>query len=245
MPKIYSIEGNIGSGKSTIVKYLNKNSRWLSHRKLIYLQEPIDTWESFNDGNENIIEKFYENQKEWAFSFQMMAYISRISQLKKLIEKYPHNSYIIITERCVETDKNVFAKMLYDDNKIHPINYKIYLKWFDEFVRDIPIEGYIYLKTKPEICHERIIKRDRKGETISLDYLKKCCEYHDSWLDTKENKLIIDVSQEKGEEVFQLWCNNIIDYIKTDIRKKNHKKYNDALEAVNYKIGQIGYNHYC
>ena len=245
MPKIYSIEGNIGSGKSTIVKYLNKNNRWLSHRKIIYLQEPVDTWESFNDENTNIIEKFYENQKEWAFSFQMMAYISRISQLKKLIEKHQSDSYVIITERCVETDKNVFAKMLYDDNKIHPINYKIYLKWFDEFVRDIPIEGYIYLKTTPEICHKRIIKRDRKGETISVDYLKKCCKYHDDWLDTKENKLTIDVSSEMSEEIFHLWCNNIIEYIKTDIINKNEKKYGDTLKSVNLNLGSFDEMHFC
>ena len=173
MPKIYSIEGNIGSGKSTLIKFMKKNIKWLNHRKIIYLQEPIKTWEGFTDGKSNIIEKFYENQKEWAFSFQMMAYISRIAQLKKTVRKYPQESYIIITERCIETDKNVFAKMLYVDEKIHPINYQIYLKWFDEFVYDIPIQSYIYLKTEPEICLQRIIKRDRKGETISLDYLKK------------------------------------------------------------------------
>ena len=78
-------------------------------RKILYLQEPVDIWETFSDGENNIIEKFYENQKEWAFSFQMMAFISRIAQLKRKIQKYNYNSYIIITERCVETDKNVFA----------------------------------------------------------------------------------------------------------------------------------------
>lgn len=233
MPKIYSIEGNIGSGKSTLIKFMKKNIKWLKHRKIIYLQEPVKSWESFTDNSQNIIEKFYENQKEWAFSFQMMAYISRIAQLKQSIRKHPQSSYIIITERCIETDKNVFAKMLYDADKIHPINYQIYLKWFDEFVYDIPIQSYIYLKTEPEICLQRIIKRDRKGETISLDYLKKCHSYHNDWLDCKNNKLVIDVTQKMSNAQFNIWVNDIIVYIEKNI--------NIEFEMPNILTG----NHFC
>ena len=74
----------------------------------------------------------------------MMAYISRISLLKKAIKSNPGK--IIISERCVLTDKNVFAKMLYDSGKIEEVNYKIYLQWFDEFIEDIPVSGmYMYV----------------------------------------------------------------------------------------------------
>ena len=234
MPKIYSIEGNIGSGKSTLIKFMKKNLTWIKHRKIIYLQEPVKTWESFTDGKSNIIEKFYENQKEWAFSFQMMAYISRIAQLKKTVQKYPQESYIIITERCIETDKNVFAKMLYVDDKIDPINYQIYLKWFDEFVYDLPIQSYIYLKTEPEICIQRIIKRDRKGETISLDYLKKCHSYHNDWLDEKNNKLVIDVTQKMSNEIFNIWVNDIIEYIGNNINIKNEVLPDNTILTSNH-----------
>ena len=239
MPNIYSIEGNIGSGKSTLLKFMKKNIRWLNHRKIVYLQEPVKTWESFNDNSQNIIEKFYQNQEEWAFSFQMMAYISRISQLKKVIEKYPQESYIIVTERCVDTDKNVFAKMLYDDKKIHPINYKIYLKWFDEFVRDIPVQSYIYLKTEPEVCLQRIIKRNRKGETIPLEYLKKCNSYHNNWLDEKNNKFIIDVTLEKNDELLYNWSMLISEHIKKNIKERNIEKYN------NFQNNDLWNSHFC
>jgi len=222
MPKIYSIEGNIGSGKSTLIKFMKKNLKCIKLRKIIYLQEPVKSWESFTDGKSNIVEKYYGDQKEWAFSFQMMAYISRIAQLKKAVRKYPQESYIIITERCIETDKNVFAKMLYVDEKIHPINYQIYLKWFDEFVYDLPIQSYIYLKTEPEICLQRIIKRDRKGETISLDYLKKCHSYHNDWLNEKNNKLVIDVTKKMSVDIFTNWINDIIGYIENNIKKTHN-----------------------
>ena len=35
--------------------------------------------------------------------------------------------------------KNVFAKMLYDDKKIEMVNYDIYNRWFDEFVKKYPL----------------------------------------------------------------------------------------------------------
>mgnify|MGYP000683927573 CR=1 FL=1 len=57
----------------------------------------------------------------------MMAYITRITQLRKAIQQ--HKNCIIITERSILTDKNVFAKMLHDDKKIEEINYNIYKLW--------------------------------------------------------------------------------------------------------------------
>ena len=69
-----------------------------------------------------------------------------------------HKNVIIISERSVFTDKEIFAKMLYDDDKIEDIEYNIYLKWFDEFVKDIQISGIIYVNTNSEICEKRVIK---------------------------------------------------------------------------------------
>ena len=55
----------------------------------------------------------------------MMAYISRINQLMETIEnmKEKKENCIIITERSVYTDKNVFA-MLHDDDKLKMLNIK-------------------------------------------------------------------------------------------------------------------------
>ena len=84
MAIIISVDGNIGSGKSTFVAQLKKQLRWINNKKIIYLQEPVKEWETFVDKetNENILEKFYTNPDNWSFSFQMMAYISS-STIKK------------------------------------------------------------------------------------------------------------------------------------------------------------------
>jgi len=149
----------------------------------VFLKEPVDEWETIKDENGiTILEKFYENPSKYGFSFQIMAYISRLNIMKKEIKKNPNA--IFISERSLFTDKLVFAKMLFDSGNIELINYKIYLKWFDTFADDFPVSKVIYVNTDPEICHHRIEKRSRTGESnIPLDYLQNCHKYHNKMLD--------------------------------------------------------------
>jgi len=185
MHHIFTVEGNIGSGKSTLVKMLKNNINNINEYSVIYLPEPVHVWESIKDSNgTNAIEKYYENPEKYAFSFQMMVYISRITQLREALKNT--DNLIIICERSVFTDKEIFAKMLYDSKKLCDIEYNIYCKWFYEFVTDIPVKGLIYVKTNPEICEERVIKRNRKGEQISISYLQNCHRYHENWINNED-----------------------------------------------------------
>jgi deoxyadenosine/deoxycytidine kinase len=186
MTYIFSIEGNIGSGKSTMVRLLEQTTQTMAGKPIIYVLEPVDEWTNIKDNDgKTILQKFYGDQHKYAFSFQMMAYISRLSLLKHTIRENP--TAVIITERSIFTDREVFAKMLYDEGKIEEVNYQIYLKWFDEFIEDIPIAGLIYVNTTPEKSKERVNIRSRVGEDIPLEYLQKCHDYHENWI-TKLDK---------------------------------------------------------
>lgn len=181
MTYIFSIEGNIGSGKSTLVKELKKSIPNILDKKVVYVQEPVNEWSKIKDKKgETILEKFYANQHKYAFSFQMMAYISRLALLRNIVRENP--DAIIITERSVFTDREVFAKMLYDEGKIEEVDYQIYLKWFDEFIEEIPVTGLIYVTTTPEKSKERVDLRARAGESIPLSYLQRCHNYHETWI---------------------------------------------------------------
>jgi deoxyadenosine/deoxycytidine kinase len=180
MAYIISIEGNIGSGKSTFLSYLKENCS----KQLIFVKEPVDKWEQIRDSetNESMLQKFYKDQKKYSFSFQMMAFISRFSILRETVRQNP--SAIIITERCLYTDKYVFAKMLFEMKNIEDINYQIYNQWFEEFASEFPVNKIIYIKANPEICFERIKKRNRIGESvIPLDYLINCHQYHEDMIE--------------------------------------------------------------
>ncbi len=69
----------------------------------------------------------------------MMAFITRVRRLRLAIEQNPGK--VIVTERSVFTDREIFAKMLYNDKKIEDIEYTIYLKWFDELVGQVQVSN--------------------------------------------------------------------------------------------------------
>ena len=133
-------------------------------KRVKFLLEPLPIWEGIRDkdGN-NMITKFYGNIKHYAFAFQMMAYISRLDILREALSDPGVD--VIVTERSLFTDRNVFAKMLYDDDMLEDVEHTIYLKWFDSFIRDIPEMKIFYIKTSPEVAMQRLLSRNREGRT--------------------------------------------------------------------------------
>ena len=214
--EIWSVEGNIGSGKSTLIKMLKEIN---NNKNIIFIPEPVDEWSKIKDKNgKTILERFYENQDKWSFSFQMMAYISRLSLLKKALKK---NYDIIITERSVYTDKEVFAKMLYDDKKIEDVEYSIYLKWFHEFLEELPPISLIYVKTDPQVAFDRVKIRSRKGEHIPLEYLENCHNYHENWLKgipSSQKMLVLDANYDikTNPHILSEWVEKIECFINCD-----------------------------
>ena len=218
---IVSIEGNIGSGKSTLLS--NLRQYYENNSNVVFLKEPVDEWEKIKDENgETILKKFYADQEKYSFPFQMMAYVSRIKVLRDTLKTIKTDiedkNIIIITERSLYTDKMVFAKMLYDTKKIEHVNYQIYLNWFDTFSDEFPVNKVVYVKTSPEKCYQRIVKRSRTGEeNIPLEYLTSCSIYHDNMLDKQNqecvclDQLILDGNVDIYENKNQVneWINEI------------------------------------
>jgi deoxyadenosine/deoxycytidine kinase len=246
---IVSVEGNIGSGKSTLVDklkstYFNKDkiNTIYSVENIIFLQEPVDEWEDIkNEENKTMLELFYQDQKKYAFSFQMMAYISRLSLLKKACEE--NKNSIIVTERSLFTDRDVFAKMLFDEKKISLENYTIYRKWFDTFTNMFNVSYIIYIDTSPNVCFERIEKRNRNGESsIELNYLNQLHQYHTKMLETFENSNQIKVNTLSGNEnvfvngIFTLWLQNINELfllIGKQINSSQKSKKHGEFQSIN------------
>jgi deoxyguanosine kinase len=220
---IFSIDGNIGSGKSTLLKLLSEKLKKIYGLPVIYLQEPVNDWIQLKDeNNSNLIENYYKNQEKWAFSFQITTLISRIALLKKINN---NDNCIVLTERSIDTDKNVFCKMLYDDTLINHLNYNIYLKWYNEFIKDYPITGYIYIKTSPDKAFERVLKRKRKEEDgVPLDYLKKCNTYHEEWLNTKKIILTLNANKDIDTDILpDEWEEEIISFISDNVPKNEYE----------------------
>jgi deoxyadenosine/deoxycytidine kinase len=183
-PYIVSIEGNIGSGKTTLIHELEKKlANMTSGKKYIFLREPLDIWNSIKDSKsgENILQKYYKEPTQYALSFQIMAYMTFHQRLVDAIKDADEDT-VIICERSMESSRNIFAKMLHEQGVIDDVNYQI-LEMFYEKMELIPVDVIVYLDTDVRTSSERIKQRNRKGEeNISPEYLEKCNDYYEKWL---------------------------------------------------------------
>ena len=227
---IFTVDGNIGSGKSTLIKLLKKKYRSLGDKNIVFLPEPVDIWESIKDKNgKNVIECYYDDQIKFAFPFQMMAYISRVHQIREIMNNSDDNT-IIICERSVYTDKHVFAKMLHDNGTMNDIEIQIYKKWFDEFVKDFPFSGIIYVGAEPTKSLERVKIRNRKGEDIPLSYLELCHNYHENWLNNSNIPVLkLNGNKEFIDAIPSAWELAIETFIKTHCNIEMYDEYLHTL----------------
>ena len=179
------IEGNIGAGKSTMLKYLKSNF------DCNISQEPVKEWLNLSDGHDNILQKFYSDINRWSFAFQMNCFISRTHQTKQL----PKNDLNFI-ERSVYSDR-IFALNCYNSGNMNKIEFDIYEKWSNWLLNELceKVDAIIYLRSSPEVSAKRIKERSRNSESeIPIEYLKELHKLHDEWLMNKKDipVLILD-----------------------------------------------------
>ncbi len=223
----FFIEGNIGSGKSTLMEYLQTLPEYKENH-IKTLKEPVDEWKQFTDkdSGKNILDYFYNDPKRWGYLFQMNAFITR----SKLIDQYKKQNTILM-ERSVYSDRYVFAKNCYEKGLIKSIEWDTYINWFNWLSNMLELNGdaYIYLRTSPEKSYERIKKRDREEENdISFEYIKEIHDKHEEWLHKQQhNILILDGDIENSQERLENFAEQILQFI------KKHKTFTKKLSSNN------------
>ena len=191
---ILSIEGNIGAGKSTLLAQL-KEVCVDSSQKVVFMQEPVDQWSSIcNESGDTILSCFYQDPGKYAFAFQVMAFTSRLAAFNRVVKENP-DCELIVCERSLEADRNIFAQMMRDQGSMEPMVYQVYEMLYETTASEFPASNIVYLDASPETCLKRIAKRGRAGEAgICLDYLETCKSYYDAWLLKRENVVRLDVN---------------------------------------------------
>lgn len=179
-PRSFIVEGNIGAGKSTFLKILKQ---YLNIQAVV---EPHEQWQNVGNGD-NILDLFYRDTKRWAYTFQSYAFVSRIMNQQAHARINPYTVQVL--ERSVYSDRYCFAYNCYELGYMNALEWKMYTEWFSWLVDTymLPPHGFIYLRTKPSVCYERLQKRNRQEEaTVSLDYITKIHKKHEKWLIDKE-----------------------------------------------------------
>lgn len=200
--KIISIDGNIGAGKSTFLNHFKSDS--LKFPSFYFIDEPVDIWTSFkNEKGETLLEVYYRDKERWSYTFQNCVFLTRMYNIIKILEEHKNDTQpkIFITERFVDTDFNIFARMLHDEGFINNMEWKIYKEWYQYLTTEYRLSGIIYISCPPEKCYERINIRKRAGEDkISLEYLTKLDDYHNRWLDSIAIPILtIDTSKDNKD----------------------------------------------
>ena len=122
------ISGNIGVGKTTLAQKLSNKYDWK------ILLEEVD--------NNPYLEDFYKSMKSWSFHLQIFFLNSRFKQIKKISS----SNGIIIQDRSIYEDYEVFTKNLYDSKillKREFENYKRLYKTILDYVKEPDLLIYI------------------------------------------------------------------------------------------------------
>lgn len=206
---IIVIDGNIGVGKSKVINTLK--TFFEKNEKICFLDEPLTDWLNFKDENEkNILQLYYEDNKKYGFLFQLLALITRFQKFEKVLKNPENDKKIIITERSILSDKEVFKNILIDENKISFVESKIYEIYHSKFYENLNEDLFIFLNCSSEESLRRIKNRGRVEEqSIPLEYLNLCKEKYLNMFDKIPNKKIKIDTETNFDEYF----NSIVELI--------------------------------
>lgn len=163
---IIGVCGNIGAGKSTIIEMMEK------HLNYVPVYETVE---------ENpYLEDFYKDMKKWAFHSQLFFLIKRFDFLKRV----DPSKGVILEDRTIEEDVNIFAKNLHEMGYISDKDWKTYLDLFRTFSDHLPKPlGLIYLEASTETLKVHVRRRGRTFESkISDDYLERLNVLYKTWI---------------------------------------------------------------
>ncbi|MGL5357017.1 MAG: deoxynucleoside kinase [Cetobacterium sp.] len=151
-PLIYCIDGNIGTGKSTILKGLENNGYFV-------FQEDLSDWGE-------LLNRYYNDKQRWMCTLQL-AILHSMHQQYQTIKKLQHP--IVFIERSPAASmvfvENGIRQGFMDDEETRVVrNMYELLKWSPDLS--------FYIDTPVDVCYERVKQRQRECEgSITREYL--------------------------------------------------------------------------
>ena len=211
---IFSIEGNIGSGKTTIIHHLQE----IYGDQVVLVEEPVKDWQNLK--GENLLKKKNDDLNRWGYSFEAYVLITKMNELTK--EAFSDKKIILI-ERCMLTDK-VFFDLNVENGFSNPMEEAMFKNLYEFLSNNVypKLSGIIYLDTPVEECINRMIKRGRKAEkSLTKEYLTQ--------LDDNFKKVI----KESGIPYLKL--NGVYD-LKNDLSKVQQELMNFIQSNMNDEV---------
>lgn len=167
MKKYIVVAGNIGVGKSSLVRLLCERMNW----------EPF-----YEPVTENpYIADFYRDMDTWGFHSQVF-FLAHRMQIQYNVLKHPGS---IIQDRSIYEDAEIFALNLYLQGHLSQRDHDTYRTLY-QAMNDFlpPPDLVIYLRASVSTLLYRIEQRNRDYElSISPEYLQRLNDLYRQWID--------------------------------------------------------------
>lgn len=189
---LITIEGNIGSGKTSLTQKIAQDF----HAKMIlerYAENPF-------------LPKFYQKPKRYAFQLEMSFLVDRYAQLNEDLAQFDlFNEFIV-------SDYYIYKSLIFAQVTLENDEFRLYRTLFDIMYKQIQKPNlFVFLLQNTEKLLENIQKRGRDFEySIAADYLNKINQGYADFIKTlpAEQVLIIDCNDldfvEKHEDYLNI-----------------------------------------
>lgn len=164
--KFVAVAGNIGVGKSTLVRLLSERLGWDP------FYEPV--------GENPYLADFYRDMRAWAFHSQIFFLSRRLRAHRQLLD-HPTSA---VQDRCVYEDAEVFAQNLYLQRNLSERDYETYRDLYHVLTEFLPPPDLVvYLRASVDTLKNRIAHRGRDYEQqIGVEYLRRLNALYEAWI---------------------------------------------------------------
>ena len=163
--RFIAVAGNIGAGKSTLVRFLSKRFGLRS------LYEPVD--------DNPYLADFYADMQRWAFSSQVF-YLARKFALHAEAQRCEER---VVLDRTIYEDAEIFVETLKRRRVISHRDYATYHELYDSIRSQLqPPDLVVYLRCSVRGVRRRIRTRGRQEEmAIPLSYIRRLHRDYEAW----------------------------------------------------------------
>jgi deoxynucleoside kinase len=184
------VEGNVGAGKSTFLKYFENRTG------IILVPEPVEKWQ--NISGTDLLAKLYQDGRRWSGAFQLYSTLTRIQDSinsykaaeetalgEKLPQRQQRQRPIRIMERSIYSGRYCFLESLRGD--LTAAEFAVIDKWFNmataKLAKYIKPDLIVHLRSDVSTLVERIRHRGRQEEAVmDENFLIATQQNHDDWL---------------------------------------------------------------
>jgi len=181
--KYIVVAGNMGSGKSSLTKFL------CDHFSIQPFYEP-------NDLNP-FLPLFFKDMKRWAFHSQMH-FLTHKFRIHRELDSHPG---AVVQDRSIYEDAEIFAHNLYRQGCMTKDEYATYRDLYGAMQKAIsPPDLLIYLECPLGVLKKRIAGRGRNFERgVSDEYLRRLERYYRRWIAGYDKSPVLRISTAKAD----------------------------------------------